>query len=1029
MKRFACILAVLALCVAILPAAVRADGATEVTTAEELMDVLAAAGTDETAPTRIVLAGDIETGSELQIPEGTFVELDLNGHVLRRGGTAGRVLSVKGALTIIDSSPNEAHDPEITYTDPNNTEEIVPVTGGVITGGSGTDGAGILVEASGSLALEGGTVCGNTTSGYGGGVFVRGSLVMNGGAVAGNSSQYNGGGILIRDGGTFEMNSGMVCCNSTQYGEADGGGVYLRNNAVFTLNGGTIFGNRSAMGAGVGGYESSKMIMNGGAVENNVTTWRRASAGGGGIQMTECLSLELLGGTIRGNVSAGYGGGVRVNGGSNSVVMSGSAVVENNTALRGGGVELYKSDTLLTMTDNAVIRGNEASEQSGGVNGGIVVMEDNSAVADNVSSGPAGGIMSNNITLSGSARVSGNESRGGRGGGGIYTGGTVNISENASVSGNTCNGVYTGSWGGGGGIFCDSGTVTMTGGVIRENESSNQGGGVALYYYGTLIMSGGCITENHAATFGGGLYNEDYDDGHFQVFGAPVIIGNTVGEEMAESNVRQRGHSAKYVNMTGALTEGARIGVTMNSNPSASSPVKITTNYSAYNEEDPALFFFSDEGYDVFLDGGEAKAATGWQHLSILLGQGGTVTLHSDLPASPVDTGITLASNVTATLDLNGHVLDGLGTADNVFYLRGENINLTIIDSRPDAEHDPAVTYQDPVTGESVTVKGGVITGSKGAGILAAYGSTLTLEGGTVTGCNMGLNMRGTTVNLTGGAIVGNVSQMDGGGVWVYENATLNMSGGQISCNTTAGRGGGVYLYNNQSSGSVLNLSGGCIENNVSATGPAGVAIGNRGYFTLSGDPVVMGNRAGEEEYNISSCVINGALTEGARVGVRTGEPSEDYSITFTSGYSACNPDGAPARFFVSDREKCVITLSPGGEAQVSVTPEVYLLGAVTVRDGEEAVREEIPQGSFTVTVPIFKNRAGREGVLLMACYDGEGRFLSVVCEAVPTLANGEETEVVFSGDNEDGQIARIRIFPVNSLQKTIPMGEAVTFE
>ncbi len=1027
MKRFACILAALALCVAILPAAVRADGATAVSTAEELMDVLAAAGTDETAPTRIVLAGDIESGSELQIPEGTYVELDLNGHVLRRNVTAGRVLSVKGALTIIDSNSNETHDPEITYTDPNHTEEIVPVTGGVITGGSNVDGSGILVEAGGSLVLEGGTVCGNTSAGYGGGVFVRGSLVMNGGAVAGNSAQYNGGGILIRDFGTFEMNSGMVCCNSCVYGEADGGGVYLRNNAVFTLNEGAIFSNRSAMGAGVAGYESSKMIMNGGTVEYNVTTWRRASAGGGGIQMTQCLPLELLGGTIRGNVSAGYGGGVRVSGAGSSVVMSGSAVVENNTALRGGGVELYNSDALLTMTDNAVIRGNEASEQSGGVNGGVVVMKDNSAVENNVSSGPAGGIMSSNITLSGSARVSGNESRGGRGGGGIYTGGAVNISENASVVGNTCNGVYTGSWGGGGGIFCDSGTVTMTGGVVRDNESSNQGGGVALYYYGTLNMSGGSITENHAATFGGGLYNEDYDDGHFQVFGAPVITGNTVGEEMAESNVRQRGHSAKYVNMTGALTEGARIGVTMNSNPSASSPVKITTNYSANNEEDPALFFFSDEGYDVFLDGGEAKAATGWQHLSILLGQGGTVTLHSDLPASPVDTGITLASNVTATLDLNGHVLDGLGTANNVFYLRGENINLTIVDSRPDAEHDPAVTYQDPVTGESVTVKGGVITGSKSTGIVASYGSTLTLEGGTVTGCNMGLNMQGTTVNLTGGAIVGNVGQY--GGVWVYEGATLNMSGGQISCNTSAGRGGGVYLYNNQSSSSVLNLSGGCIENNVSASGPAGVAIGNRGYFNLSGNPVVLGNRAGEEEYNISSCAINGALAEGARVGVRTDTPSEDYPRTFTSGYSTYNPEGAPDRFFVSDREKCVITLSPSGEAQVSVTPEVYLLGAVTVRDGEGTVQAEIPQGSFTVTVPITKNRAGREGVLLMACYDGEGRFLSLLCEPVPTLADGEQTEVVFSGDNEDGQIARIRIFSVNSLQKTIPMSEAVTLE
>ena len=176
--------------------------------------------------------------------------------------------------------------------------------------------------------------------------------------------------------------------------------------------------------------------------------------------------------------------------------------------------------------------------------------------------------------------------------------------------------------------------------------------------------------------------------------------------------------------------------------------------------------------------------------------------------------------------------------------------------------------------------------------------------------------MAGSTFNLEGGAISGNVSTGDGGGVYVYEAATLNMSGGEISGNVSSNVGGGVILYNNQSQRSNLHLSGGTITHNACASNKYGGGIrvdSNGGYFYVSGNPVVAENYKGDVEDNISDSrggyTIEGALTSGAHIVVTNSAPSLGYPTQITYGFSTYNSEDDPSDYFSTNKEGCFIGL------------------------------------------------------------------------------------------------------------------------
>ena len=192
-------------------------------------------------------------------------------------------------------------------------------------------------------------------------------------------------------------------------------------------------------------------------------------------------------------------------------------------------------------------------------------------------------------------------------GGGILSyGGTTTI-HNGSIHHNT------GTSGMGGGVFIAEGNLSMSGGRIADNTATAIGGIVVngtfnlsggsitgnadsgeygcIYIGGTMNLSGGSITGNNSKS--GGILNES---GVLNISGNPTVTGN---RNAAGNEVNVYLPKNKYINVTGAMTGRASVGITTETVPTAGNPVKFGLNYKTSNTGSPDKWYFSDKGLDV----------------------------------------------------------------------------------------------------------------------------------------------------------------------------------------------------------------------------------------------------------------------------------------------------------------------------------------------------------------------------------------------------------------------------------------------
>ena len=118
----------------------------------------------------------------------------------------------------------------------------------------------------------------------------------------------------------------------------------------------------------------------------------------------------------------------------------------------------------------------------------------------------------------------------------------------------------------------DNSNFTMTGGKIT-------GGWTGVLAVGNVTLTGGEISGNNIGVSVGK---------NFSISGNPVITGNT---EM-NADLRTSGGIRK-INITGALTDGANIGITVRT-PTDNSPVTVTSGYGIYNSEPVSTYFSLD---------------------------------------------------------------------------------------------------------------------------------------------------------------------------------------------------------------------------------------------------------------------------------------------------------------------------------------------------------------------------------------------------------------------------------------------------
>lgn len=385
-KQLVSILFALCMVLCLVPLAAFAEGETEnvqeVTNQTDLFNAVA-----DTSVTTVKLAANIDVSSSLTVTRPD-VTLDLNGFVLKyqNDSQRGSVIVVEngGQLTIEDSNtskPSHRFNPNGKLWVLDDASGTEAVTGGVITGGTGTDistyggttwycGGGVYIEPGGQLTMTGGNIIGCSAE-SGGGVCIdselngkQGQFSMTGGSIAGCVASDIGGGVCVS--GTFKMSGQAVirsCTveSATQY--VCGGGVYVNVSSRFEMSDTAIIegcqaistSSNSSNGGGVYVSSSSSFVMSNEAkiegcqaISNSSNSSN--SSNGGGVYLSNNTRFTLSGSAVIQNCTAtnsanpgeAYGGGVSA-ACVKEITLADSARIAGCTAANGSGLYITGS--------------------------------------------------------------------------------------------------------------------------------------------------------------------------------------------------------------------------------------------------------------------------------------------------------------------------------------------------------------------------------------------------------------------------------------------------------------------------------------------------------------------------------------------------------------------------------------------------------------------------------------------------------------------------------------------------------------
>ena len=313
-------------------------------------------------------------GAGIALASGSEAQLEGEVADCVATGTGGGLLiqdGVKGVTVRMDIKGNKAARGGGMAVENDVANDIVSES--TIDGNTGTEyGGGLLAHGhgSGNLRIIDSRVTNNKAEGSvndtltllsrGGGILIKGcNLAVQGGSVDGNSG-WVGGGIFVTSGRSAFMGT-SISDNVARHG---GGGLAVRE-ATIDLMTCSVQANR------VDSVESLS-----------------GDTGGGGIMIRVGGTVNATGCTISNNVSPAGGGGVQV---ENGVFRSNSSFIQRNVAKQGGGVNLATLTASVGSFIDTTITGNTASDRGGGIIGaegttlnigGKVICTDNKSARD-----------------------------------------------------------------------------------------------------------------------------------------------------------------------------------------------------------------------------------------------------------------------------------------------------------------------------------------------------------------------------------------------------------------------------------------------------------------------------------------------------------------------------------------------------------------------------------------------------------------------------------------------------------------------
>ena len=301
----------------------------------------------------------------------TGITLDLNGRSLTRTNANhdddGEVIFVeKGTvLNIIDSDPN--------YTT-SLREMAKNPTGGLITGGSSSDGAGGIHLKSGSTVnMTGGTIYCCNTDKDGGAFYVdEAKLNVKDAAIIAcctekSSDDCDGGAIYTRDSSKIKLENVTFSSNASE----DNGGVIFCNDSDITIDGCKFEKNKCKDNGGVIYHKGGKIVI------RNCWFNRNNAEDDGGVIYINKPRIEIYDSKFTYNGAGKSGGAIFVN--DHQLYLVDSVVEGNNCGSYGGGI--YVDDDF-EVNLQGLVKVEDNTQKNAKENGDITVQHNGSDIGD-----------------------------------------------------------------------------------------------------------------------------------------------------------------------------------------------------------------------------------------------------------------------------------------------------------------------------------------------------------------------------------------------------------------------------------------------------------------------------------------------------------------------------------------------------------------------------------------------------------------------------------------------------------------------
>jgi hypothetical protein len=198
----------------------------------------------------------------------------------------------------------------------------------VLTRTEGSNGSVIEISNQAKVKFQNITIDGSVDEGANRALSVSGAgtkvTLVTGATITGKVPSVHGAGVYVEDGAWLVLSGGEIVNSETTGGS--GGGVHAKGGSIFTMISGKISGNTAGSHGGGVSISNAAFTMSDGEISNNAATHNGMSIGGGvGVIEDEGgdATFEMTGGTISGNTSAGYGGGVGILGDAKFTINNG----------------------------------------------------------------------------------------------------------------------------------------------------------------------------------------------------------------------------------------------------------------------------------------------------------------------------------------------------------------------------------------------------------------------------------------------------------------------------------------------------------------------------------------------------------------------------------------------------------------------------------------------------------------------------------------------------------------------------------